>query len=595
MRKDALAEAERLSASGRYAKISRDSKRVEDTHRDAKAKADREAFNRDRAALDLEANAYRTNPPSAEELYVFSVDVLGYKDLAPEPHDEMCEFLISLVQNPQFDDDERTYGMMLVPRDCFKSTVGVVCLILYLLVKNPNLTFLIDSYRHDVSKKRLQAIKKHIETNKRFRALFGDWRPAFREDTWNESAINIAGRNASGNDMISIDPTIDTCGVDMPKTGSHPHVIICDDVHNRENVQTPKVRSKVYEHIGEMTPMLQPGGAMLIIGTRWSHHDAYGKIIKEDNDMVKAAAQNGDPYPEKARRYKKLIRGARDVNGNLYFPSRLTNKYLEDARRQPGMTEYLYRSQYFNETIEDSQNLFPSIEEYTFDGEFFHDLHSANSILEIGEDSIPVLTTLAWDTAGHKPTTESDYHGLTVVGCSPQKQWFVLEGVAIKDTPNAVVEKVAAYIMYYRPHTVSVEVVGQSGVWITLLRNYLSQYQLYMPYIVEARPPSTMNKLTRIDTTLEPLFRDDMLHISNKAVDLLNQMEEYPQVDHYDVMDSLAQHYNIVRPADEYDGIDTYDYEFAAHAERNTPPRPRWQAAAGPSSPNRRVALRSVS
>ncbi len=567
---------------------------MEDVQRTAKAKADRDAANRDKAANELEAQAYRTNPPSAEEFYRFSTQVLGYKDIAPQPHEEMCEFLVLLAPDPTFSGDGREYGMMLVPRDCFKSTVGVVCFVLYLLVKNPNLRFLIDSYRHDVAQLRLRAIKAHIEHNKKFRALFGNWRPDFREDVWNESAINILPRTNSDG-MIMVDPTIDTSGVDRPKVGSHPDVIIIDDVHTRDNVQTPKVRQKVYEHIGGMTPMLQPGGLMLIIGTRWSHHDAYGKIIKEDAEAVKAAALAGDPHPEKARRYKKLIRGARDANGNLYFPSRLTAKYLEDARRQPTMTEYLYRSQYFNETIEDSQNLFPSIAEYTFDGEFFHDLHSANSILEVGDASISVLTTLAWDTAGHKPTSESDYHGLTVVGCDPERRWFVLEGVAIKDTPNNVVEKVAAYIMYYRPHTVSIEVVGQSGVWITLLKNYIAEHQLYMPFIVEARPPSTMNKLTRIDTVLEPLFRDDMLFVANGAVDLLNQMEEYPQVDHYDVMDSLAQHYNIVRPANEYDGIDTYDYEYAAHTERNTPPRPKWQASAGPSSSTRRVALRSVS
>ena len=538
-----------------------------------------------------EAYGYIHNPPSGEELYRFTVDVLGYTLLAPQPHAEMCAFLVSLFPNATFPRAEgRNFGMLLVPRDTFKSTVGCVAVILYLLVKNRSLTFLIDSYRHDVSIGRLRLVKHHITRNAKFRRMFGNWKPEHREDIWSDTAINIRGKNAADAANISIDPTIDTCGVDRPKVGSHPHVVIVDDAHNRDNVQTPTMRRNVYEHIGEFTPMLQPGGALLVLGTRWAHNDAYGHMLRDDRANIQAAQARGDLHPERAARYKTLIRGAKWMEAGqevYYFPTRLNEKYLDEARRTPGMTEYLFRSQYFNETVESANALFPGIENEGWDWEFYHDNFSRNSIVQLKDGTrIPVLTTLAWDTAGHKPTMESDFHGLTVVGCDPDRVWNVLEGVALKATPNSVVESVALLLMLYRPHTMSIEVVGQSGIWITLLRNFIMANNLYMPYIIEARPPQNMNKLTRIDTTLQPLKVEGRLRISNKAIDLLNQMSEYPQVDHFDVIDSLAQHYNMVRPADPLDGLEYYDWEAMEYEAKvlSSDPRKRLGAFAGRSS-----------
>lgn len=576
------------------------SERIRDAHEIAKPIIQAEQTARAKKAADdlhaqrLEddeytADDYRNDPPSAEQFYSFLVNVLGYDLIRPDPHDEMCEFIAGLVgEDVTFTEDGRDYGLVLVPRDCFKSTICAVGLPLYLLVKNTNLTFIIDSYRHDVAKKRLSAIKKHIERNMRFRQLFGDWKPQFREDLWNDEAINITPRD--GYDKIDVDPTFDTCGVDRPKTGSHPYMIITDDAHNRENSSSPTMRQKVLDHIDEMTPMLQPGGRYLLIGTRWAHNDAYGKIIRRDMEHVETARRDGAFAPMKAAQWRKLIRSAVFTDGTLYFPSRLTEKYLQNARK--GMTEFLFRSQYFNETVESADNLFPEADKLIVHTEFYHDPFSRNSIIRWRGEDIPVLTTLAWDTAGHNPSRSSDFHGITVVGMDPASNWWILEGAGIKDAPNNVVKAVAVMILMYKPHTVSVEVVGQSGVWITLLKNYIMANNIYMPYIVENKPPNTMNKLSRIDTVLQPLKDENRMRISDNCPQLVSQMEEYPQVDHFDIIDSLAQHQNIARPSNPMDGINFTDYEYLDY-EANQPqiedPRRRLGAYAGRSSSPRRA------
>jgi phage terminase large subunit-like protein len=543
--------------------------------------------NDERAQSIRTAHEYRTNPPSAEELYKFCREVLGYDLMMPQPHDEMCKFCIDLCPDITFKTPGKHYGMLLVPRDTFKSTIVVVGLSLYLLVKNPNLCILIDSYRHDVAKARLKAIKTHIERNKTFRKLFGNWKPEHREDVWSDESINIKPRQDSNS--VVVDFSIDTSCVDRPKTGSHPDVILVDDAHNRENASSPTMRAKVFAHIGEFTPMLKPGGTQIVVGTRWAHNDAYGRIIKEDRKNFEETGK----YT-----YKILVRGAYWTNAKgirqYYFPTRLDEKALEAAKRTPGMTEYLFRSQYFNETIESATNMFPEITDQGQEWEFFKDTIHNQGLVEWRGETYPVAVTLAWDTAGHNPTKESDFHGITVVGCDTLKRLLVLEGFQKKDVPNKIVEIVASQIIHYRPHTVSIEVVGQSGVWITLLTNYLMQNNLYMPYIVENKPPNTMNKFTRIDTVLQPLMANNMLFIGSECFELLDQMEEYPQVDHFDIIDSLAQHWNIIRPATFYDMNDFTDYDalarkkkfrqetedlrkkFGCFAGTNSSPRPNW-------------------
>lgn len=544
------------------------------------------------ASEGLSAHEYRSTPVSGPQFKRFLIEELGYDLVSPQPHDELCEFVIEMVPNPRFDEDGRRYCLILVPRDCFKSTIIAIGLPLYLWVKNQNACGLLSGFRHDIAQLRLKEIKRHIERPK-FIAKFGNWKPQFREDMWNEDAIMLASRGTSS--FSAIDPSLDTCGVDRPKTGSHPDYIIIDDAHNRENTQTPKMRLKVYQHITDMLPMLKPGGTMFIVGTRWHHQDAYGKIIREDEQKVRKAAEAGDPDPNKAATYRKLIRGAKDAAGNLYFPSRLTEKYLDDMRHAPGITEYFFLSQYFNKTVESAQTLFPDIENYIFEMQFFLDPYSRrNGLVRVADEpETPIAVSLAWDTAGHSPTAESDFHGLTVVGCDIDWNWYVLVGEAIKDTPDKVVDRVCVHIIMYQPHTVSIEVVAQSGVWITLLRKRLDELGIYMPYIFEAKPPQRMSKLDRIDTVLQPRWKSGRMGVADTCVDLIAQMEEYPQVDHFDVMDSLAQHEGVVRPAESRTESDLLiDREYLdLIGQGNGDPRRRMGAFAGRASLPRRKML----
>lgn len=473
-----------------------------------------------------------------QEFYLFCHDTLGYGDMMPQPHDEMCQFIASLFPDMTFPQSRpQQFGLFMVPRNCFKTWIAAIALPLFLLWKNPNLSILISAFRHDFSKESLATIKWHIERNEKFIDLCGDWKPKFKEAKWSEDSIVTITRTE-----VARDASIDTCGVDRSKVGAHPHVIICDDLHSEVNVKSALMRAKVLDHVINMYPMLQPGGTMLVIGTRWHTLDAYGKLLALDAKAV----DEGQP-PQ----YKTLIRSCYydDEEGvkQLYFPTRLHQGFLDSVRYRVGDKKFALW--YLNQPMDDSERIFDvsTIRRTSFN--YFPD-HPENGCpyLVFDGESVPVNLTMAWDPAGINPKDTSDFHGVTVVGCDENSRWLIPYAKPIKERPDKVLEELAAVILYFRHlDALIVESVGQSGTWAYLLQNYLQQKGIHCPPIVFYKPPPFTDKNARIQT-LQPLFKDHQIVVSRQSRELIDQLDNFPQLDYDDLLDSLQMHRDYIVP-----------------------------------------------
>src|SRR2546427_5789905 len=173
-----------------------------------------------------------------KSLSLFATEVLGYPDLKPQPHEEMTDFLERLTFRRE-DHEHQTKGMLLVPRLCFKTTLGSIALPILLLVQNPNLRILITAHVHDYAKEILDGIRNHLERNEKFKQMFGDWRMG--ATMWSDDAITIGPRT----DTTVKEPSIATAGVDKAKTGGHYDVINADELHTQKNIKSDGLRRKV--------------------------------------------------------------------------------------------------------------------------------------------------------------------------------------------------------------------------------------------------------------------------------------------------------------------------------------------------------------
>lgn len=93
---------------------------------------------------------------------------------------------------------------------------------------------------------------------------------------WDETAIRVLRSDAA------VDATIEAVGLGGAVTGGHFDIIILDDPESDDSVQSPTQRAKNRQWLATtVNPMLNPGGLMLVIGTRKHHDDLYAHLKKD--------------------------------------------------------------------------------------------------------------------------------------------------------------------------------------------------------------------------------------------------------------------------------------------------------------------------
>lgn len=213
-----------------------------------------------------------------DSLYDLAKYGLGYNQLTLFTHGEMVQVLES----------DRKRKLVVMPRNTFKSTIGVVAYAIWRIRRNPNIRILIDSETFQNSKNFMREIKAHL-TGSLLTGLDGVYRGAplcGGPELWNESELIIRQRTVARKEA-----TITCGGIGVVKVGQHYDLIIGDDYNSRKNSMTPEARAKVVNHYKMNTAILDPEGEYVIIGTRYAADDVIGHILVNEIGLD----ENGDP------------------------------------------------------------------------------------------------------------------------------------------------------------------------------------------------------------------------------------------------------------------------------------------------------------
>jgi predicted phage terminase large subunit-like protein len=439
----------------------------------------------------------------------------------------MCAFIEGMVQD--LGHGQQKQHLLLVPRGTFKTTLGAVALPLWLLTKDPNLRILITSHTHEYSKQILDEIKFHCTNNPTFKELYGDWSTGAAQ--WSDEAVVVAARTEAKKE-----PSIDTAGVDRSKTGGHYDVIIGDDLHSERNIDTEGLRRKVRRHIQTLRPILEPSGAILLIGTRWHPDDAYGHILRREEERKEKFKDKYIPT------WHTLVRAAYLLDGTLYFPSRLTEEFL--AQQKDNLESKFYAVWYENQPLEEGSLIFPRSWWRYWDGEFYA-LPTPTVRFANGETQ-PLFVTAALDPA-ISSARRSDYSGLTVVGTTPDDLWVVLDARRVRGGPAILLPELAYMLRRYHPAILSIETVGFQQMLKDWVLERLASMNIKVG-IHEYRESTRRSKGARIEA-LQPRFRQGKILLRRGLTPLYQELSEYPEPTHDDLLDSLAQHAAVSRPA----------------------------------------------
>lgn len=473
--------------------------------------------------------------------YTFCVCTKLLPDLAEKPHLEMCDELQDYFPVGP-DADHTMKEIFLAPRGSFKTSV-LKAFMVYCYLRNPNIRMVYGRAGHEDAKKVLRSVREAFETNPVILDTWGNVKDT--ASSWSEDSITCARSN-----YTLTEPTIDTTALGMSLTGTHPDLVMLDDLVNDVNYMSELTTERSRELLLSAEPVIEKGGSIIVSGTRWQPNDVYGWLMAQDDQLEEEG---------KERQWHRYIRSVYldAEHTELYFPDRINEDFLKQKRESLRNSMRLFSSWYYNLPYEEGTKLFPMADLNFYEAKFWR--FPAPYLEFANGDQVPVYVSMTIDPA---PTVGkySDFTGVTVVGCDNQGIWWLLWAEALKLTPSALAAAIYSLVLKFAPDVIGIETGQADPEFVSRLQTKINDEEMLIenrPSVLSYSPKSDerrgeRGKNQRIEA-LEPYFREGYIYLpkGGHIRELLLQLDGYPSLDHDDVLDALAMQRTFVRAARE--------------------------------------------
>lgn len=205
-------------------------------------------------------------------------------------------------------------------------------------------------------------------------------------------------------------------------------------------------------------------------------------------------------------------------DGSLLFPERLTNEFLDNAKRTMG--SYIFANQYMNEIIPAGESPFKRdwLRYYTS----IPDVHYTFAFID------PAISTM--ETA--------DYTALVVIDVDSSRNRYLRIANRYRYTPTQIVDLVFRVYDEYRPQVIGLEDVAYQKALMFMLDGEMRRRGCVLP-VTGVRPPTTKTKEMKI-LSLVPHFEWGRLMVNQGLHDFETEYAQFPRGSHDDIMDALA-------------------------------------------------------
>jgi hypothetical protein len=440
------------------------------------------------------------------DLYALSKGILGYKDVNPATHGDFCRFIES---------EPKRRRLELMPRTHLKSTIATVSDSIRLVLQDPDeARILIAGETATTAEKFLAEIKGHWEKNKLLRTLFPELVPPRLAGPGVKWSANIASINRVKDYR---EGSWNAIGVGGAAVGSHFNRIKCDDLIGLEAYRSPAAMEAAIAWVSNIDSMLidQHKDIIDYIGTRWARRDLYNFVMELYGDRMAV-----------------FLREAIE-NGKIIFPEKHSMEEYETMQQK---TPLIWYAQYCNNPLAGGQNDFPAgcIQTFSFNTDGDVVLYKDNDrVVWKLEDLDRVV--LADPNSGSllAPDTAS----ILSTGVTPDNDIVVLSAWSGRVSPSDFVDRLFDTWKRWRPRVVGVEKAGQQNTQHYFDKK-LEEEEIYIR--VEPLNPKNRNKIDRIRTALEPLFRSRKIYMLSTQTTLRKAADEFPDTHPIDELDALA-------------------------------------------------------
>ena len=300
-------------------------------------------------------------------------------------------------------------------------------------------------------------------------------------------------------------------GVQGAVTGRGADLLIIDDPHSEQDVNSPNAFEKAYEwYTSGPRQRLQPGGIIVLVMTRWSTKDLTQKLVNAQKE-------------EKADQWEIVEFPAVLPNGKPVWPEYWKIEDLDSVKASAGIAKW--NAQYMQDPTSEEGALIKR--------EWWKDWE---------HDEMPKIEHIiqSYDTAYLKKET-ADYSAITTWGVfrpneDAPRQLILLDSYKARLEFPELRRVAKEHYDYWHPETVIIEAKASGLPLMYELR------QMGIP-AMNYTPSKGQDKIARVNA-VSPMFEAGQvwapLH-KQFAQEMVEECAAFPYGDHDDLVDSMTQ------------------------------------------------------
>lgn len=441
-----------------------------------------------------------------DSLHFLCTKILGYQDW-DLVHDDIEKFV----------NRKSLRKLLLVPRGHLKTAIVTKGFAIQSLLRNPDARILIANQVWDKSREMLYEIKQLLTEKTELPKIFG----TFVSERWREDDIVIRQRRRA-----LAAPSIGTSGVEAELTSSHYDIIILDDLQGEKNFQTPEQREKVKRYYRSMIDLIEPGGLIIVIGTRWHLDDVYQYIIDNESEYYdisvrKVIENNKIIFPKKFNKHFN-----RDTKSWETVDYHCTD-YIDYLRKRPSEE---FSSQYMNDPIDSENQIFKK--------DYFKYYEHRPERLFVSMTIDPAISE----------KQSADYFAINVAGMDEHYKIYVLDTLKGHWKVAESIDNIFTMYQKWHPSVVGLETIAYQKALKSWLEEKMRERGVFFP-ITELRRNTNESKEFRIKA-LEPFYREGLVFHAPWMKSIEQELLQFPRGKHDDEIDALASQLDLLVPGD---------------------------------------------
>jgi len=373
------------------------------------------------------------------------------------------------------------------PRQHGKTSLVFIGYVLYSILFKKHNYIVVLSSSEEQAKEQLENIKLELENNEKILEDF-----EFKEKYFSSNKIVI-------DDVYIISRGAGSSLRGLLRRGKRPDLIIVDDIEKEIHSESLTMRKKLKNFFYRVVMNLGKDSKIFVIGTILHYDSLLNELIKK-----------GEELGWFVKKYKAITDDGKPLNPYLW-----SLEDLERKKQEIGSIAFSY--EFLNEPLSEEDRLFR--EEWIV---YYEKDELINKKLEIIMGIDPALGS-------------GDYSAIVVVAKDDYQNYYILESIGKKITPDKFIDLILETYLKYKPSIIAIE----TNVFQKVLKDYLYEKALQRKIVLPIKEvKNTINKESRI-AKLSPLIENQKIKFRKEDRLLIEQLLLFPKGAHDDLPDAL--------------------------------------------------------